>query len=77
MCQAAWLSTVAFGNLVVIIVAESSLFANRVRNAAMYASNSTHLQPVLLVKEHFLCYYMYTYVLVRAKRWMFGSPVSC
>ena len=30
MCQAAWLLTVAFGNLVVIIVAESSIFANRV-----------------------------------------------
>jgi len=30
MCQAAWLLTVAFGNLVVIIVAESSAFADRV-----------------------------------------------
>ena len=30
MCQAAWLLTVAFGNLVVIIVAESSIFADRV-----------------------------------------------
>ena len=31
MCQAAWLLTVAFGNLVVIIVAEGSLFKDRVR----------------------------------------------
>ena len=30
MCQAAWLLTVAFGNLVVIIVAESSAFSDRV-----------------------------------------------
>lgn len=30
LCQAAWLWTVAFGNLVVIIIAESSLFANQV-----------------------------------------------
>ncbi len=31
MCQAAWLLTVAAGNFVVIIVAESSIFENRVR----------------------------------------------
>ncbi len=30
LSQAAWLLTVAFGNLVVVIVAESSLFSNQV-----------------------------------------------
>ena len=30
VCQAAWLWTVAFGNLIVIIIAESSIFANQV-----------------------------------------------
>ena len=30
VCQAAWLWTVAFGNLVVIIIAEGRLFANQV-----------------------------------------------
>ena len=33
ICQAAWLWTVAFGNLFVIIVAETSLFANQVRSS--------------------------------------------
>ena len=32
VCQAAWLWTVAFGNLIVIIIAESSIFANQVSN---------------------------------------------
>lgn len=31
MCQAAWLLTVAFGNIVVVIIAESSAFDNQVR----------------------------------------------
>lgn len=31
MCQAAWLLTVAFGNLVVVIVAESSAFESQVK----------------------------------------------
>lgn len=31
LCQSAWLLTVAFGNLVVVIVAESSIFDNQVR----------------------------------------------
>ena len=31
MCQAAWLLTVAFGNIVVVIIAESSAFSNQVR----------------------------------------------
>jgi len=30
MCQAVWLLTVAMGNFVVIIIAESSLFEDRV-----------------------------------------------
>ena len=38
MCQAAWLLTVAFGNLVVIIVAESSLFDNRVSGLKTHIS---------------------------------------
>ena len=31
MCQAAWLLTVAGGNFIVLIIAESSAFENRVR----------------------------------------------
>ena len=31
VCQAAWLWTVAFGNLIVIIIAESRIFENQVR----------------------------------------------
>ena len=31
LCQSAWLLTVAFGNLVVVIIAESSIFENQVR----------------------------------------------
>lgn len=31
LCSAAWLLTVAFGNLVVVIIAESTLFSNQVR----------------------------------------------
>ena len=30
LCQSAWLLTVAFGNLVVVIIAESSIFENQV-----------------------------------------------
>ncbi len=30
MCQAVWLMTVAFGNLVVIIIAEGRIFADQV-----------------------------------------------
>ena len=31
ICQAAWLWTVAFGNLFVVIVAEGSIFSDQVR----------------------------------------------
>ena len=30
LCTAAWLLTVAFGNMVVVIIAESTIFSNQV-----------------------------------------------
>ena len=44
MCQAAWLLTVAFGNLVVIIVAESSLFENRVSTTVLRMSVFVYIE---------------------------------
>ena len=44
MCQAAWLLTVAGGNFIVIIIAESSAFENRVRVIII----STEKVPALL-----------------------------
>ena len=37
-CQAAWLWNIAFGNLVVIIIAESSPFANQVNQLELRRS---------------------------------------
>ena len=39
LCQAAWLLTIAFGNLMVIIIAESSLFANQVNQLGTVNNN--------------------------------------
>ena len=38
MCQAAWLMTVAIGNLVVIIIAESSIFSDQVSFVLMFTN---------------------------------------
>ena len=38
LCQAAWLWTVAFGNLFVIIIAESKIFSNQAREFALLLS---------------------------------------
>ena len=35
LCTAAWLLTVAFGNMVVVIVAESTIFSNQVCASAV------------------------------------------
>ena len=35
MCQAMWLLTVSFGDLIVIVIAESSLFESRVSDCTV------------------------------------------
>lgn len=56
MCQAAWLLTVAFGNLVVIIVAESSIFENRVCIRCIFTECmcGTFMEPCLQIIVNYL-----------------------
>jgi hypothetical protein len=54
MCQAAWLLTVAFGNLVVIIVAEGSLFNDRVRGLDVASASIFQHAYILVVPDNFV-----------------------
>ena len=54
LCQAAWLLTVACGNFVVFIVAESSLFNNQVINKLLMFINQNIINRLVLpeVSDH-------------------------
>ena len=49
VCQAAWLWTVAFGNLIVIIIAEGRLFQNQV--CVSIAENILYLRTMCITKS--------------------------
>ena len=53
LCQAAWLLTIAFGNFMVIIIAESSLFTNQVNQLGTVNNNmlNTKNKYILCLKN--------------------------
>ena len=83
MCQAAWLLTVAFGNLVVIIVAESSLFENRVSDCVCVCvcvcvqllNHSSSFDFVRSASFHFDQSHRSTFTVWLTNTWLIVDPI--